>query len=505
MTTRLGNDTLADIQGFVTSGYGHLPFARYILLQINEAARAQQYLTQLLPRVTTAAPWPIVDGKKVKPRSAVNLAFTAAGLEAIGLPERVRCTFPPEFLDGIATPARSAILGDTEESAPDNWEFGGSIGPAIHLTLIIHGASSTDVHAEYDFHRELVSASGGAVSELPELIQDGYRPAAGHEPFGFHDGISQPSIRGISGDGVPTGEFILGYENHYGLIPASPVVPEDLGGSTLLRLLGNPYHQSTPVRDLGVNGSYVVYRKLQQDVAGFWQFTQRDAIRTTGQADAAHMIWLAARMMGRWPSGAPLVMSPERDEPRFHDRNDFLYDDDAAGFACPLGAHIRRTHPRAVLKPYGMAESLSMSEAHRLLRRGRVFGPPLFDAAALQKLEGSAAEALVDLADDGVARGIHFFCVNASIKSQFEFVQQTWCNNPRFGGLTVNRDPVTGDNARSGGPSSHMEIPRRPVAYRTAALPRFVIVRGGAYLFMPSLTALRFLSVFRTDERSRRE
>jgi hypothetical protein len=132
-----------------------------------------------------------------------------------------------------------------------------------------------------------------------------------------------------------------------------------------------------------------------------------------------------------------------------------------------------------------------------------VFGPPLFDAAALQEAEGSTAgHALIDLADDGIPRGIHFFCVNASIKSQFEFVQQTWCNNPRFGGLTVNKDPVTGNNARSGEPASHMEIPRRPFAYRTAALPRFVTVRAGAYLFMPSINALRFLSAFQTEGRS---
>lgn len=500
MTTRLTDDALADIQGFVTSGYGHLALARYVLLHLNEPTHAQQYLARLLPRITTSAPWPVVNGEKVKPPAAMNVAFTAAGLKAIGLPERVRCTFAPEFLDGIAAPGRAAILGDTEESAPDRWEFGGSIQPAIHVALIIHGASTADLDSEYGFHRALVATSGGAIAELPEAIQQGYRPASGREPFGFHDGIAQPSIRGLSGDGVPTGEFILGYENHYGLIPPGPVVPEDVEGSAVLRPLGNPYHQSKLVRDLGVNGSYVVYRKLQQDVAGFWQFTQRDAVRTTGRADAAHMIWLAARMMGRWPSGAPLALAPERDEPRLHDRNDFLYDDDPDGFACPLGAHVRRTNPRAVLKPYGVAESLSMSEAHRLLRRGRVFGPPLFDAAAPQDPAGSTAVAPIDLADDGVARGIHFLCVNASITSQFEFVQQTWCNNPRFGGLTVNKDPITGDNARSGGAASHMEIPRRPVAFRTAALPRFVTVRGGAYLFMPSITALRFLSQFRSGE-----
>ena len=190
-------------------------------------------------------------------------------------------------------------------------------------------------------------------------------------------------------------------------------------------------------------------------------------------------------------------MAPQHDEPRFHDRNDFLYDEDPDGFACPLGAHVRRTNPRAVLKPYPTAQSLSMSEAHRLLRRARVFGPALVDTTALQDPAGTATNPLIDLVDDGVARGIHFFCVNASIKSQFEFVQQTWCNNPRFSGLTVNKDPITGDNARTDAPPSHMEIPRHPIAYRTAALPRFVTVRAGAYLFMPSIAALRFLSSFR--------
>jgi Dyp-type peroxidase family len=498
VATRLADETLADIQGFITSGYGHLPLARYMFLQIHEATRAQKYLAQLLPRVTTAAPWPIVNGEKLKPSAAVNVALTAAGLTALGLPAHVCCTFASEFQDGIATCERSAVLGDTEESAPDIWEFGGSVESAIHIVVLIHGASITDVDRECGVHRELVSTVPGAVSELAVGTQNGYRPSSGHEPFGFHDGIAQPSIRGVPGDGVPTGEFILGYENHYGLVAPGPVVPGGLEGSALLRPLPNPYHQSSNLRDLGVNGSYVVYRKLQQDVAGFWQFMQREALRATGRSDIAHMIWVASRMMGRWPSGAPLVMAPEHDDPRLHECNDFLYDDDVDGFACPLGSHVRRTNPRAVLKPYPTAQSLSMSEAHRLLRRGRVFGPPLLDAAALQDSE-AAASVLLNLADDGVARGVHFFCVNASIKSQFEFVQQTWCNNPRFGGLTVNKDPIAADNARSGAPATHMEIPHRPVAYRTAALPRFVTVKAGAYLFMPSITALRFLSAFRPE------
>ena len=141
------------------------------------------------------------------------------------------------------------------------------------------------------------------------------------------------------------------------------------------------------------------------------------------------------------------------------------------------------------------AQSLSMSEAHRLLRRARVFGPALLDPAVLTDPTNLAGrKSLLEIADDGIARGIHFFCVNANIRSQFEFVQQTWCNNPRFAGLNDNKDPILGDNARPNQTPSRMTIPRQPFPVRTAALPRVVHVKAGAYLFMPSITALRFLA-----------
>jgi deferrochelatase/peroxidase EfeB len=267
--------------------------------------------------------------------------------------------------------------------------------------------------------------------------------------------------------------------------------------------LVNPYHASQYARDLGINGSYLVYRKLQQDVGGFWQFMKRESVRATGAEDAAYMVWLASRFVGRWPSGAPLILAPDADDPREGSRDDFYYGADADGLACPLGAHIRRANPRDLLKPYPNAESLSMSAAHRLLRRARAFGPPLFDPRSLQAPTAVASrKALLELTDDGQARGIHFFCVNASIRSQFEFVQQTWCNNPRFGGLSDNKDPIVGDNDRIDQPPSRMTIPRAPIRARTEALPRFVKVRAGAYLFMPSLTALRFLAGFRGNSTS---
>ena len=156
----------------------------------------------------------------------------------------------------------------------------------------------------------------------------------------------------MAGEGVPTGEFILGYPNHYGVIPPTPVVRAALDPGTLLPVLDNPYHDLNGWRDLGRHGSFVVYRKLQQDVAGFWRALRDEAIRRTGSPDPSYMIWLAAKMVGRWPSGAPMVDTPHRDDPERALTNAFEYGGDADGVRCPIGAHIRRTNPRDDLKPY---------------------------------------------------------------------------------------------------------------------------------------------------------
>ena len=495
-TTPLPDDVLADIQGFITTAYGHLPYAAYLFVEFQHAEQARRWLGLVAPGTTSSSRWPTLpDGRTLKPAVAVNIAFTAEGLTALGIPSRVRCTFPVEFQEGISGEERSRILGDTEESDPSRWELGGPASPPLHAVVFIHAVTAAGLNVVVDAQRALVAETHGGVVELPGSMQSGYRPDGDYEPFGFHDGVAQPKIAGISDEGVPTGEFILGYSNHYGIIPPTPVLPSELDPGGLLPSLDNPHHASERLRDLGFNGSYVVYRKLQQDVAGFWQFLKRETESAGAEVDAGRMIWLAARLVGRWPSGAPLVLAPHSDNPRLGDRDDFLYRDDAGGLSCPLGAHIRRTNPRDDIKPYPAAESLSMSEAHRLLRRARVFGPALFDATVLADPTSAACRAaILALADDGRARGIHFFCVSASIRSQFEFVQQTWCNNPNFGGLNDNKDPINGDNDRTGQPSSHMTIPGQPLRSRTGPLPRFVTVKAGAYLFMPSIKALQFLS-----------
>ena len=154
--------------------------------------------------------------------------------------------------------------------------IGGTGKPPIHAVVVVHAASveGLETACQTQRTRSCTTRPGGVV-ELPGSIQSGYSPEGDHEPFGFHDGIAQPSIAGIAGDSVPTGEFILGYQNHFQIVPPTPVVPAELDPDGILSPLANPYHASTELRDLGVNGSYVVYRKLHQDVAGFWPFEPR--------------------------------------------------------------------------------------------------------------------------------------------------------------------------------------------------------------------------------------
>jgi Dyp-type peroxidase family len=487
----LGDAVRSDIQGFITSGYGHLPVAAYLFVRIVDPAAGRGWIGDLVEAIATAAPWPLdAAGAVIKPPIATNVAFTADGLRACGLPSSVLCTFPVEFQGGIAAPARSRLLGDTEESAPSTWELGRPDGEPIHAVLIVHASNEHALDAACASELLRIQGTGGGVVCRAGSGQRGYRPSSDTEPFGFRDGIAQPSIAGIVGHGVPTGEFILGYPNHYDVIPPTPVVPASLDPRGLLAALENPYHANAGWHDFGRHGSFVVYRKLQQHVAAFWRALREETIRRRGVDDDRYMIWLASKMVGRWPSGAPLVAAPHGDDPTHATTDAFEYGGDPNGLACPIGAHVRRTNPRDDLKPYPAEQSRHMTEAHRLLRRARVFGPAPFDPALLQN--GAASGLSIE---DEAPRGIHFFCVNASIRSQFEFVQQTWCNNPSFGGLSANKDPIVGDHGRVGEPPTRMIIPEAAACIHTAALPRFVTVRGGAYLFMPSITALRFLAM----------
>jgi Dyp-type peroxidase family len=220
---------------------------------------------------------------------------------------------------------------------------------------------------------------------------------------------------------------------------------------------------------LGRNGSYVALRKLQQDVAAFRRYL---AAHTTSAAEEE---WLAAKMMGRWRSGAPLALCPEDDDPKLgadpQRNNDFLYaDSDPKGLKCPLGSHARRTNPRDQFK-----HEITQVNRHRLIRRGTVYGPLLPPGV---------------LEDDGAERGIIFVFIGASLSRQFEFVQSEWVNQGTFIGAPSEKDPIGGSNDGTG----VFTIPKQPIRQRLHGLPQFVTNRGGEYFFLPGLRALRWLA-----------
>jgi Dyp-type peroxidase family len=346
--------------------------------------------------------------------------------------------------------ARAELLGDVGESSPALWE--NPLGtPDLHVILT---ALSPDASRRDD----LVERARKAYPDVAglELIyrQDAYQLPTGREAFGFRDGISNPSVEG---SGIPgsnpqerplkAGEIVLGYRDETSELP--PIPQPDV---------------------LGRNGTYVAFRKLHQRVAAFRQFLRSQS------PSAEEEELLAAKMVRRWRSGAPLALSPERDDPALGAdpgrNNDFLYHDaDPAGLRCPFGSHARRAHPRDGLKD----ELTGVNLLHRMIRRGTSYGPPL-------------PEGVVE--DDGAERGLVFTFVGAHLKRQFEFVQTQWVNSGTFLGAPAETDPLVGPNDGAGA----FTIPRRRIRRRVQGLPCFVVTRGGEYAFVPGLRALRWLA-----------
>ncbi|MEX2401099.1 MAG: hypothetical protein WD423_10035 [Rhodothermales bacterium] len=464
-----------DIQGFIVRGYGRLPEASYLLLHVSDTAGAREWLGEMVELVTPSTTKP--------PDAAYHVAFTCEGLRALGVHEDDLNTFSLPFFEGMAAPRRTRILGDMHESAPSEWRWGGPDTDAVHVLVLLFGR---DEEALETACAKVRNAYRG-VTELARLDTYSFEPIREH--FSFRDGIAQPIIEGLSRTGppentLPPGEFILGYENAYDKLPASPTVAPERDPDVLLPRVdavtdgGN----ASVVGDFGRNGSYLVFRQMSQDVKGFWDFISSIAEDMYGSSDSMTRTRIAAKMVGRWPSGAPLVMCPHADDEEHADKDNFGYADDPHGTMCPVGSHIRRTNPRDALE--GSAEeSITVSNRHRLLRRGRAYGAPISDTIDVDEILGAEEE--------HEECGLHFICLNADLSRQFEFVQQTWVNNAKFGGLYTDADPLLGNHDAS---DTTFTMQREPVRERITGMKRFVEVRGGAYFFLPGLRALRYLA-----------
>jgi Dyp-type peroxidase family len=474
---------LNDIQGIIVYGYGKLAAARFVLLQITDASAAKTWLSQMADSLTNAAANP----SKIGQETCLNLAFTSTGLEELGLDEQTLAMFSNEFLEGMTlTDHRRRTLGDHGESAPEYWQWGGPNTPKVHLLLMLYAIDEETLDRFYEVQANRFQNYG--IQSIATLHT--YRLPKRREHFGFRDDIADPAIAGTE-PGIPentinAGEFILGYTNGYGQYTNRPLVSTEQDSQGFL-----PRDPSgSGHKDLGRNGSYLVFRQLQQDVRLFWEHLDKLTSEPDGNSNSEARLKLASKMVGRWPSGAPLVASPEQDNAALAEKNDFLYvQNDPHGIKCPFGAHIRRVNPRDSLPPdAGSQETLERTNRHRILRRGRAYGKPL--------AESMEPDDMLRAESSGEERGLHFICFNANISRQFEFIQHTWVNNPKFNGLYSDDDPIMGDRGRNdveGGSGTFTEQ-AIPVRKCVAGLPRFVQVRGGAYFFMPGINAVRFLA-----------
>jgi Dyp-type peroxidase family len=455
---------LFDIQGFVARGYT-FPCASYLLVEILDHQAGREFVRRVTGRVTNAEPW------DNKPPSTLNIGFTWKGLRKLGLPDATLLSFPDEFYQGMR--ARNRILGDIGRNGPENWE------PVwkedIHVWLAVYAESAQELARRCDEMKRFMQETGGArllYTQPAAAVRIDGEPTT-KEHFGYTDGFGNPDYEGVERDTIPgqgkltpdgkwaplaTGEFILGYPDEARELPACPV----------------PYL-------LGINGTYMAYRKLHQNVASFREYLAEKGKQYHGGADK-----LAAKFVGRWQDGTPLELSPDRADPKLvqdQSRNtNFVYGQDPGGARCPIGSHIRRANPRDAFGFNG-----ELVNRRRIMRRGMPYG------------EYTPEDQPARDQDD---HGIVFMSLGASLFRQFEFVQQQWISYGNDARLGSDKDLLVGCHS-DGRDKFVVQGTADPgnTPFICGGLPDFVELRGGEYFFLPSLTALRLIADGAVDPR----
>ncbi len=493
----MSDDDYSDAQGLIRFGFGEMKEATYALLRVRNAAAARAWLRSA--SITSAA---ATKEGEPRPSTALQVAFTAEGLTNLGVAPSIVDRFSPEFLTGMTEESRARRLGDVGNNAPEKWEWGYE-AHVPHLLVMFFAKPNQLVSF-------VETAKGPRWNEAFEEMR--WLPTGdlgGLEPFGFADGISQPKIdwereRNVTetrldySNFAALGEFLLGYPNEYNKYTERPLLDADAKSAQLF-----PAGDSPEKKDLGRNGTYLVMRQLRQDVRKFWQFVHE---RSGG--DAAEANKLAAAFVGRTRAGDPLV-SPQSEpipgiDSKDFAKNQFTFAQNPDGARCPFGAHVHRANPRNAdiqghptlirklitmigFGPKGFRDDLMSSvRFHRILRRGREYGPEL-----------KPEDALAPAPPDDAERGLHFVCLNANILRQFEFLQNAWIMNTKFSGLTGESDPLLGNREKIPGCpiTGDFTVPRNDDAPRRVSdVPQFITVRGGAYFFLPSLRALRYFA-----------
>jgi Dyp-type peroxidase family len=485
VVTRKSLLNLADIQGFILRGY-RMPMLRHFLLTVGDPRAARKILGKLVsgdeseaPQITTAEDWHVgfepgpgdntTELPRRKPDYCLNVAITWRGMIALEINHHVpNVSFKSfgAFMEGAA--ARAKLVGDTGPSAPANWIDAFQKG-ADHVMVTLHAISPdamksyTDrlaaLFAEGDAFREIWRADGTALIEM----QNGQPTPTSRVHFGYTDGISMTTVRGGPEKYHPDHQqpcepwlFVLQDEAENYLLPEP--------------------------RELGLNGSFAVFKKIETDVVGFERFL-------LSNKDKIDPELLAAKICGRWRNGVPLALSPDTDSPPGgiapDQMNNFDYvnadgSGDPKGLRCPIGAHMRRINPRG--QPItGQNQPGGSNNTHRITRRGMPYGPA-YDPTKPY---------------DGIERGILGYFINSSIENQYEFVLSQWVNESEFAGAVrlnpKSKDPMIGTQDPA---ESIFVIPQANGAspIKITGFSTFVTTKAAAYCFLPSVTAIKFIS-----------
>ena len=503
---------LCDIQGNVVRAYGRFgfPIARYLLISISDGPGGRSWLTSIIPHVTNSATWSTDPDGAARPKVTLNIAINHAGLAALELPLESLNSFSTEFSMGMKK--RKDITGDVGASSPEHWDpvwSDDADHKPVHILLTLNAVTREELDKQYQWIAEQILTTAGAV-----VLLDGHRGSNGKllpyqeaniifenglptpkEHFGYTDGIGDPYFEGIQdtrtrvegrgkqmSDGtwqpLATGEFLHGHLDEAREYPpaAAPIL-------------------------LSRNGTYLVYRKLHQNVASFDALLAREGATYPGGAEL-----MAAKFVGRWrDNGAPLVRAPDaasklqwdtdfaKASPTEQDAmlSNFTYDEDMSGARCPLSGHMRRVNPRAslelkagtcpgqFLRNAGAFDTPgALANRRRILRRGLPYG--------------DSTQRDSDSGDHGVI----MMMLNADIGRQYEFVQQQWVNYGNDFREANDKDVILGNRSKNL-PNSviHQTDPEGEAPPRFVRnIPLLVETRGGDYFFVPSLTALRLIA-----------
>lgn len=483
-----------DIQGDILAG---LPkrVERLLFFKIEHAHAFKSFLAQLeLTSVRQVLGWrALIADRKAKgietlvPTPGLNVAFSYPGLQALNVAGLATAPGLDEFRGGMGS--RTSVLSDPPQNA---WTILRHTAD-VHGVFIVTGASQAEIANTISLQLSPIPGNGWRLihEEFGEVRPD---PVKGHEHFGFADGVSQPGVRGRIGPTEPlnvsnspdedqaqpgqdllwTGEFVFGYPGQDPNAPKFSAKGPDM----------------TPPLPLMANGAFLVFRRLAQHVPEFNEEVKKAAAAIGPGSEKASPELLGAQMVGRWKSGAPIILAPTADDPSLADGtfdvNNFEFAGDRQGFVCPWAAHVRKAYPRNDV-PGNTAPTDAQADAaeaftqsHRMMRRGIAFGPELTESEAKAGHSSSSHQ-----------RGLLFKCYVTSIADQFEFVQQSWADNPGFSQPGSGIDPIIGQAAQprpflGAAPTSKNAGQKPHLAFR-----EFVLMQGGEYFFAPAISAVK--------------